>query len=427
MNPTKPSSNNIKKYKPVVEIKAVTWDKDSHGLFDYENNYYDMRKFQIAKPVLIGRQKNEINCWSSHNDLKESIKDETELLLSISQSPQNKHSFWIDVPGNFTNSSKFPERNNFLIVRSLKCKDGKNQRGYTLKPGEMIKLGRVEYVVREIRVRNQDNTGFVTLSAHDEDVDCMSKLPNDESIDVTDQVKETENNPNLTCRYCFQRTISDVESENLLINPCNCKGTSGMVHLVCLMNWIQHKIISKTSSNIATYQWTKLQCEVCTHNWPRNIKYKKTNTSLISVEKPDMPYIIIEKQNTEGDANDKNGNSSHSKNNNLSLIVATDNLPIKLGRGHHCDLRISDISVSRIHAFLRYQNNQFLIFDNDSKFGTLIKLEKAYKVQTDKAAVQIGRTVFTFVMKNSRSQKNNTLKKELDNSSKYKNLESESR
>ena len=29
----------------VVEIKAVTWNKDSHGLFDYENSYYDMRKF----------------------------------------------------------------------------------------------------------------------------------------------------------------------------------------------------------------------------------------------------------------------------------------------------------------------------------------------------------------------------------------------
>lgn len=29
----------------VVEIKSVTWNKDSHGLFDYENNYYEMKKF----------------------------------------------------------------------------------------------------------------------------------------------------------------------------------------------------------------------------------------------------------------------------------------------------------------------------------------------------------------------------------------------
>ena len=403
-------------YKPVVEIKAVTWDKDSHGLFDYENSYYDMRKFQIAKPVIIGRQKAEINCWSKNEVTSDSVKKDTEFLLSISQSTENKLSFWVDVPGDFTNNSNFPQRNNFLIVRSLKCRDGKNQRGYPLKPGEVIKLGRVEYKVREIRVKSSENDGFVTMTADEENFDCMSKLPNDEIFDVTEQVNQNKENKNLTCRYCFQNEISNDEIDNLLINPCDCKGSSGMVHLICLMNWIQYKIISKTSSNIATYQWKKLQCEVCTHNWPRNIKYKNKVKGLISVEKPDIPYIIIEKQNTDISENDKNGNSSTAKGNNLSLIVATDNNPVKLGRGHHCDLRISDISVSRIHAFLKFENNQFLIFDNDSKFGTLIKLEKPYEVQTDKAAVQIGRTVFTFVLKNSKtSSKNNVISKELEN------------
>ena len=37
--------------------------------------------------------------------------------------------------------------------------------------------------------------------------------------------------------------------------------------------------------------------------------------------------------------------------------------------------------------------------DNESKFGTLILLNKSYEIQNDKAAIQIGRTVFTFVMK----------------------------
>ena len=37
-----PKSN---KETNIVEIKAVTWSKDSHGLFDYENSYYDMKKF----------------------------------------------------------------------------------------------------------------------------------------------------------------------------------------------------------------------------------------------------------------------------------------------------------------------------------------------------------------------------------------------
>jgi pSer/pThr/pTyr-binding forkhead associated (FHA) protein len=70
-----------------------------------------------------------------------------------------------------------------------------------------------------------------------------------------------------------------------------------------------------------------------------------------------------------------------------------------MGRGHQCDLRISDISVSRVHALLRYKEGQFLLFDNESKFGTLIHLNNNYQIHNDKAAIQIGRTVFTFVLK----------------------------
>lgn len=83
----------------------------------------------------------------------------------------------------------------------------------------------------------------------------------------------------------------------------------------------------------------------------------------------------------------------------LSLIVPTDHEPIRLGRGHQCDLRVSDISISRVHALLKYKDGKFLLFDNESKFGTLILLNKSYEIQNDKAAIQIGRTVFTFVMK----------------------------
>lgn len=79
--------------------------------------------------------------------------------------------------------------------------------------------------------------------------------------------------------------------------------------------------------------------------------------------------------------------------------MPTDHEPIRLGRGHQCDLRISDISISRVHALLKYKDGKFLIFDNESKFGTLILLNKNYDIQNDKAAIQIGRTVFTFVLK----------------------------
>jgi len=74
---------------------------------------------------------------------------------------------------------------------------------------------------------------------------------------------------------------------------------------------------------------------------------------------------------------------------------------VKMGRGHACDIRISDISVSRLHAYIKYQNGKFLITDNNSKFGSLIKLSKKFPIESEKVAIQVGRTVVTFVMKNS--------------------------
>ena len=46
----------------------------------------------------------------------------------------------------------------------------------------------------------------------------------------------------------------------------------------------------------------------------------------------------------------------------------------KLGRGHESDVRVSDISVSRCHALVKYniENGKFYLEDNLSKFGTLV-------------------------------------------------------
>ena len=60
---------------------------------------------------------------------------------------------------------------------------------------------------------------------------------------------------------------------------------------------------------------------------------------------------------------------------------------LKFGRGHQCDLWISDISVSRIHAHLKFDDGKFILFDNDSKFGTMILLKEPYCIKSDKAAV----------------------------------------
>lgn len=224
----------------------------------------------------------------------------------------------------------------------------------------------------------------------------------DSCFDADHQEKPA--NTERICRYCLieeDPNVANQDINNALLFPCKCVGSAGGVHFMCLKNWIKHKIISKNSNNTATYAWKKLECEVCKHPLPRNFKFGGNVCELITVDRPPMPYIILEKVNSFG----VNGLENNKKSSSLSLIVPEPDFlePIKLGRGHQCDLRISDISVSRVHAHLKYIDGKFLILDNESKFGTLILLQNDYKINMEKAAIQIGRTVVTFVKKNFRT------------------------
>jgi pSer/pThr/pTyr-binding forkhead associated (FHA) protein len=72
----------------------------------------------------------------------------------------------------------------------------------------------------------------------------------------------------------------------------------------------------------------------------------------------------------------------------------------KMGRGHESDLRINDISVSRLHAMIKYKDGKFLLEDNVSKFGTLVLINKRTPLFPNyNKAVQIGRTVINFAVK----------------------------
>ena len=52
----------------------------------------------------------------------------------------------------------------------------------------------------------------------------------------------------------------------------------------------------------------------------------------------------------------------------------------KIGRSVDTDMKIADISVSRIHSYIKVVNNRLYIEDNGSKFGTLIKIKDPYEV-----------------------------------------------
>lgn len=76
----------------------------------------------------------------------------------------------------------------------------------------------------------------------------------------------------------------------------------------------------------------------------------------------------------------------------IHVITLENEEKITLGRGHDSDVRINDISVSRLHASILFSNGQITLKDLKSKFGTLGLLKDDIEVKEKKICLQIGRT-----------------------------------
>jgi pSer/pThr/pTyr-binding forkhead associated (FHA) protein len=63
------------------------------------------------------------------------------------------------------------------------------------------------------------------------------------------------------------------------------------------------------------------------------------------------------------------------------------------GRGNECEIRLSDISVSRFHTSLKLENNKLILKDNSSKFGTLFLSRKNIYIGQNHLFIQCGRTL----------------------------------
>lgn len=96
------------------------------------------------------------------------------------------------------------------------------------------------------------------------------------------------------------------------------------------------------------------------------MKIKGVLHDLVNYQKPQGNFIVLQSLEQEK-------NTSRI----IHVIKPTPAKDIfKLGRGHESDLRINDISVSRLHSKIKFENGSFLLEDNTSKFGTLVLIKQ---------------------------------------------------
>ena len=148
-------------------------------------------------------------------------------------------------------------------------------------------------------------------------------------------------------------------------------------------------MVSRNTENCITYSWKSIDCEICKTSFPFSLGNTGEGTDLFKIEKPNTPYIVLE-----GLGGEKNSNRG------VHIVSITSTNNITLGRGHDADVRISDISVSRCHATIKFKEDNFMIEDNNSKFGTLVKNNEKVPIKsTSSLVIQIGRTVISLSTK----------------------------
>ena len=83
-----------------------------------------------------------------------------------------------------------------------------------------------------------------------------------------------------------------------------------------------------------------------------------------------------------------------------SSLVCIEDIPsegIRMGRGNECEIKVDSPSISRNHARIMKKYGDYYVFDNKSKFGTLVKDQKIYlEIDFTKKGIQIDRSVLMF-------------------------------
>ena len=190
------------------------------------------------------------------------------------------------------------------------------------------------------------------------------------------------------CRICFCE--GNFEGSNPLISPCKCSGSVKYIHLNCLRKWLTSKITTKVSStnDIYCYVYKTLKCEICQSLIPEIAEFRGKFISLLDFKNIDSPYIIMQSMYQ------YNAQNKISSDLNIIFVISfKSNNHVNIGRANNSNIRLSDVSVSRNHAKIKYSNGELYLEDISSKFGTLILIQnnvlflpnKTVSIQTGKS------------------------------------------
>lgn len=323
-----------------------SWNKESALLFDFESKDVTVSNVTISSPGYVLKNGNKIV-------FKRKIDKFT--YTSVGEISLSKNDFFFKFE---EENKKTIDEKNWLVIKNMFTLE---KYGYKLREGDIIKLGKVLFKIRELKSGlNINEEKKITLPNENQENQFETHL----NVNITpDEIKKEKSKKTKlpACRICL---MDDNEEENPLINPCNCIGSVRFIHLQCIKHWLKSKINSQTLNFITVHSFKNFECEICKASVPERMKYKSSTLTLIEFPKPESSYIMLESISRE-----------KKEMKFVYIIHLKDKKEILLGRSNEADVRMTDISVSRSHASIKLVNGKFYIDDTDSKFGTLAQIQ----------------------------------------------------
>lgn len=132
-----------------------------------------------------------------------------------------------------------------------------------------------------------------------------------------------------------------------------------------MREWLNGKKLVYNGERVKSFFWKALECELC--KTPFENKMRGKLFQIMEFERPDTEYMIMESVK-----------SAPAKVIHVFFLNKANDF--KIGRSVDTDMKIADISVSRLHSYVRIKNGRLFIEDNGSKFGTLVKIKEPLEI-----------------------------------------------
>jgi hypothetical protein len=373
-----------------LKINCRTWLKDTEDLFDFETSNIITNIYTYAnldkdyyiikyKDESDDKQKEKINFINS-NLIKQKIKtNNTTKIVGVLKFNKLK--------GNIKITNSFKSINSLYMPENC-------ERLYELFPidkyinieeGDIIKIGRIRMKFDRISFKSKDKSLYDIINTNLlNNSQTINSKENNETISINKMMassivnqssaRNTElNNVNNKpyCRLCYQTesTITDP-----LISPCNCSGTMKYIHLSCLKNSIKLKYHKKSETYYDMFLFQNYSCEICLTVYPKYIIYKTKVYYLIDIDLEKFEnYVLCDLTQYI----DNNQRISHF---GYLMFKIEDNIELSLGRKKNNHIKLKDISVSRNHCLIMKEDNNLLMKDLGSKFGTMKYIKKDLEI-----------------------------------------------